>query len=95
LHADRIPRIAAATLSIGPIAKLHLDPLQLALHGGDDYELLFTVSPRRLQKLRNAPGFRQLTAVGEITREKGIVLVAPDGSAIRLDPRGWDPFRRK
>jgi thiamine-monophosphate kinase len=95
LHADRIPRIAAAMLSIEPAAKLGLDPLQLALHGGDDYELLFTVSPRRVTKLRNAPGFRQLTAVGEITREKGIVLIAPNGSASHLDPRGWDPFRRK
>jgi len=95
LHADRIPRIAAAMLSIGPVAKLGLDRLQLALHGGDDYELLFTVSPHRVKKLRNAPGFRQLRAIGEITREKGIVLAAPDGSAIRLDPRGWDPFRSK
>jgi thiamine-monophosphate kinase len=95
LHADRIPRIAAATLSIGPVARLGLDALQLALHGGDDYELLFTVSPHHVKKLSNAPGFRQLTAIGEITQEKGIVLVAPDGSAIRLDPRGWDPFRSK
>lgn len=95
LHADRIPRIAAATLWIGPVAKLGLDPLQLALHGGDDYELLLTVLPRHVKKLRNAPGFRQLTAIGEITREKGIALVAPDGSVSPLDPRGWDPFRRK
>lgn len=95
LHADRIPRIAAATLSIGPVAKLGLDTLQLALHGGDDYELLFTVSPRRVTKLRNAPGFRQLTAIGEITEEKEIVLVAPDGSTSPLDPQGWDPFRSK
>jgi thiamine-monophosphate kinase len=95
LHADRIPRIAAATLSIGPVAKLGLDTLQLALHGGDDYELLFTVSPRRVAKLRNAPGFRQLTAIGEITREKGMVLVAPNGSVSPLDPQGWDPFRSK
>jgi thiamine-monophosphate kinase len=95
LHADRIPRITSATLSAEPLAKLRLDSLQLALHGGDDYELLFTVSPRRLKKLRNAPAFRQLTAIGEITREQQIVLAAPDGEAGPLDPLGWDPFRKK
>jgi thiamine-monophosphate kinase len=95
LHADRIPRIATSTLSTAPAAKLSLDPLQLALHGGDDYELLFTVSPRRVKKLRKAPGFRQLTAIGEVTREQRIVLIAADGVATPLDPHGWDPFRKK
>lgn len=95
LHADRIPRIAPATLSAAPLARLRLDPLQLALHGGDDYELLFTVPPRRLKSLRNAPGFRHLTAIGEIAREKGVVLITPDGSSGPLDSRGWDPFRTK
>ncbi len=37
-------------------------PLQLALHGGEDYELLFTVSPRQAKKLRRAPGAAALTA---------------------------------
>jgi thiamine-monophosphate kinase len=91
LHADRIPRISPRLA--GPLATLRLDPLQLALHGGDDYELLFTVSPRRVKSLRNAPGFRRLTAIGEITRGKRIILVAPNGSAAPLAPRGWDPFR--
>lgn len=95
LYADRIPRITPATPSAEPLAKLRLDSLQLALHGGDDYELLFTVSPSRLKRLRGAPGFRQLTAVGEITREQGIVLVAPDGVTTSLVPKGWDPFRRE
>lgn len=95
LHADRIPRIASATLSATLLTRLRLDRLQLALHGGDDYELLFTVPPRRLKSLRDAPGFRQLTAIGEIAREKGIVLITPDGSAKHLDPHGWDPFRKK
>jgi len=95
LHANRIPCIAPAILSAAALARLRLDPLQLALHGGDDYELLFTVSPRRLKRLRNAPGFRELAAIGEITRKKGIVLITPDGSASRLDSRGWDPFRTK
>lgn len=95
LYADRIPSIASSPSLAGPLARHHLDPLQLALHGGDDYELLFTVSPRRVKSLRNAPGFRRITAIGEITRRKRIILLARDGSATRLTPRGWDPFRSK
>jgi thiamine-monophosphate kinase len=95
LDADRIPRIAPTLLMAGPLARLRIDPLQLALHGGEDYELLFTVSPHRIKSLRNAPGFRQLSAIGEITREKSIILITPGGSAKPLAPRGWDPFRTK
>jgi thiamine-monophosphate kinase len=65
----------------------------LALHGGDDYELLFTVSPRNSRKLSKAPGFSQLTAIGEITRGKGITLIGRNGAKRNLKPRGWDPFR--
>lgn len=92
ITADHIPRIAPTTHLPH---SLRSDPLQLALHGGDDYELLFTVPPRHLKKLRSAPGFRQLTAIGGITREKGILLVGSDGSAKPLVPGGWDPFHQK
>ncbi len=68
--------------------------VQLALHGGDDYELLFTVAPR---KLRQIPGsFRglPLTRIGTITRERKLEVRAEDGSVHRLEPGGWDPFRK-
>jgi thiamine-monophosphate kinase len=66
--------------------------LGLALNGGDDYELLFTVRPdaRRLPRsFRGLP----LTPIGVITRRPGLVLVHPDGRSEPLHPRGWDPFR--
>ena len=73
--------------------KQALDLLQLALHGGDDYELLFTV-PRRFanrlpQRFRGVP----LTAIGEITRGQRPVVILADGPEQRLVPGGWDPFR--
>ncbi len=67
--------------------------LGLALNGGDDYELLFTV---RASKVRRMPrSFRgvALTEIGEVTREQGIVIVQQDGTTKPLFPRGWDPFR--
>jgi thiamine-monophosphate kinase len=94
LHADRIPRIAPATLSAAPLARLRLDPLQLALHGGDDYELLFTVRPSKARQVPPAFQGVPLTAIGEITRERILTLVRQDGQKRPLPRGGWDPFRR-
>jgi thiamine-monophosphate kinase len=81
-----------------PVSRLlgnrRLNPLQLALHGGDDYELLFTVPRRKVKRLRTAPGFAELTCIGEITPERRLLLVDRHGKAKALKPRGWDPFRR-
>jgi thiamine-monophosphate kinase len=72
-----------------------LDPLQMALHGGDDYVLLFTVPPHRAIQLRDAPGHSEVRTIGEMTREKRVLLVGRDGRARRLEPHGWDPFGKK
>jgi thiamine-monophosphate kinase len=69
--------------------------LQMALHGGEDYELLFTVPRSNLSRLRGAPGFSQLVAIGEITRQRKIVLLDESGRARALQPGGWDPFRAR
>lgn len=70
------------------------NPTQLALHGGDDYELLFTVAQRNLARIPKAIGRGELTPIGVITPEAGIRLVAADGGRESLlQNRGWDPFR--
>lgn len=73
--------------------RLHIDPLQLALHGGEDYELLFTVPPRLAPRLGRAPAAPSLKMIGEITRGREILLVASDGTASKLPSFGWDHFR--
>jgi thiamine-monophosphate kinase len=95
LWADRIPCVALPAAGSRPLAGLKVDPLQMALHGGDDYELLFTVPPGKVSRLRRAPGFREIRAIGEIQGDRKILLIGADGRAKRLVPRGWDPFRRK
>jgi len=66
---------------------------ELALHGGDDYELLFTVARKDVKQVPRALGGVKLTRIGEITREKRIVAVE-SGKSRKLEPGGWDPFRR-
>jgi len=67
---------------------------RLALHGGDDYELLFTVSPGNLASLSANIRKLRLTQIGKITKELGVRII---GSAGKLEPlrvAGWDPFRQ-
>jgi thiamine-monophosphate kinase len=93
--ADCIPCVRIPAARSGPLRKLQLDPMQMALHAGEDYELLFTVPRKKAKRLRSAPGFAEITAIGEIERGKRITIVGADGRGKRLDPGGWDPFRGK
>jgi thiamine-monophosphate kinase len=70
-----------------------IDSLQLALHGGDDYELLFTVPPGRANRLTGTFQGVPLTAIGRITEKRKLVLLGEGGHEGQLAPGGWDPFR--
>ncbi|HWS63609.1 MAG TPA: AIR synthase-related protein, partial [Steroidobacteraceae bacterium] len=86
--ADRIPKVSVPN----DLRKLGLDPLRLALDGGEDYEMLFTV-PRRLgQHLPRAVQGVPITIIGEITREKQNLLIDESGQTKDLPAQGWDPF---
>ena len=68
--------------------------LQLALHGGEDYQLLFTVAPRRAQRLPARFHGVPLRHIGEITRAKKVVLHQATGREKSLRPQGYDHFRK-
>lgn len=86
--AARIPSVA-----VSKSRAKNLDPLDLALNGGDDYELLFTVRAARAQRLPRSFQGLPLTKIGEITRERHLKLIHSDGRVETLRPGGWDPFR--
>jgi thiamine-monophosphate kinase len=79
----------------GELQQLSLDPLDLALNGGEDYELLFTVPKRYSSRVPDELKGVPLTVIGEIMREKKVILLGSDGISRPLQPRGWDPFREK
>jgi len=68
---------------------------QLALHGGDDYELLFTISPRKAATFPSQFGKLRLTRIGEITTGRGVRTIGKEGNPEPLHAAGWDPFRKK
>lgn len=85
IEASLIPRARVGK----PAREVNLD---LALHGGEDYELLFTVPPgkRVPAQIAGVP----LTPIGVITRARGILLRNSKGVAYELQARGWEHFRR-
>lgn len=65
----------------------------VALNGGEDYELLFTVPLTSLEAMERVTGVR---LVGHMTKpEHGCHLVTRDGQEMRLRAQGWEPIAGK
>ena len=70
--------------------KFNMDPISCALSGGEDYELLFTVAPEDLDKIRFMPGVH---IIGEmVAKEDGVNLHTTGGNVHKLKAQGWQHF---
>lgn len=90
IDASRLPIDANVESLCGRRA---LDPLLLALHGGEDFELLFTIRPRDLKRLPRALGGVPVTYIGDVTNDTGQILVTEGSRAWKLEPEGFMHFR--
>jgi thiamine-monophosphate kinase len=94
-------RIDAGALPLAPgiaevAAAAEQDPLQLAVSGGEDYELLAVLPPERV-----TPGLRRiveaaettLTTVGQVVEGDGVEIRLPGGGLLK--PRGYDHFAER
>ena len=77
------------------LQRIGLDPLEMALNGGEDYELLFTVPKKLAPRLPHNLGGVPVTAIGEIARGERACLIDANGKSEPLTPKGWDPFRTR
>ncbi len=68
---------------------------RLALSGGEDYQLLFTVPPAKAKRLPRAFRGVALQPIGQMTTTNKLTLVGLDGGEIPLEPAGYDHFKRK
>ena len=78
----------------GPPGKLPERALELALNGGEDYELLFTVPKQRLTKVPALHRGLPLRCIGQIRRAHEVLLVRNDGSRSPLASAGYDHFSK-
>src|SRR3954471_23980659 len=67
--------------------------IDFALHGGEDYELLFT-APAKAKVPSTIAGVA-ISRIGEITREKKVWVSDARGKLHRLKPQGWQHFLRQ
>ena len=90
IDASRIPIDRRVTEITGRRA---LDPLMLALHGGEDFELLFTVKPEMVAKLPTRVDGVSLTRIGEIKEATHGVRISEGARTWNLEPGGWQHFK--
>jgi thiamine-monophosphate kinase len=85
-----------AHLPIHPLARENPEALSLALNGGEDYELLFTASPKT--RIPRSIGGVPIHRIGVIRKplagQPRVVLNTRDGCAITIEPRGWQHLTR-
>jgi thiamine-monophosphate kinase len=87
IDLDDVP-ISKAALEYGRIASV--DPLDLALYGGEEFELVICLKKSAVKKaLRSV---RTLHVIGRVTRNTGIVRLLRDGGQRLIEPRGWEHF---
>ena len=70
-----------------------LDPLMLALHGGEDFELLFTVHPDNVARLPKRVDGVAISLIGEVTDQPRKIRIAEKNRVWDLRPEGFEHFR--
>ncbi|MDR3236164.1 MAG: thiamine-phosphate kinase [Prevotellaceae bacterium] len=86
IYLERVP-IAADTFKIAD--EMNLDAVVAALHGGDDYELLFTLPVTLHETITRE--LQGIDVIGHLTDvSEGAYLITPDNQAIALKAQGWN-----
>ncbi|WP_035335560.1 thiamine-phosphate kinase [Dokdonia sp. PRO95] len=90
LYEDKIPLDPQV---ISSCEEFELDSTTIALSGGEDYELLFTISQEDFPKIKGNPNF---SIIGHMTEEKeGVHLITRANTKIPLVARGWNALQKE
>ena len=87
LFEDKIPLDPTV---ISTSEEFKIDSTMIALSGGEDYELLFTISQKDFDKIKGNPN---LSVIGHMTQEsEGAHLITRDNTKIAITAQGWNSF---
>jgi thiamine-monophosphate kinase len=89
IHEDKIP-VDYTAMNLA--TEFNMNPIMCALNGGEDYELLFTVTQDHYDKLKKDPDFTIIGFVTDIS--EGNNFIANDGSSHPLTAQGWDAMKK-
>jgi thiamine-monophosphate kinase len=85
LYEDKLPLDPQL---ISTCEEFNIDATTVAINGGEDYELLFTIGMADFDKIKGNPNF---TIIGHMThKSEGIHLITRANTKIPLKARGWD-----
>ena len=86
IYEDKIP---ISDDSLQACKEFNLEPTTIALSGGEDYQLLFTVAQENLEQIQNN---LNLSVIGHITSSKEMILLEKSGRNIMIESLGWKSF---
>ena len=90
LYEDKLPLDPQL---INVCEEFNLDSTTIAINGGEDYELLFTVSMNDFEKIKGNP---HLSIIGHMTSEReGIHLITRENTKLPLKARGWNALNEE
>lgn len=89
IFEDKIP-IDHATFETA--IEFKLDPVTCALHGGEDYELLFSINPNDFEKIKNHPDIHFIGHLHDNPSQN--LLISKEGRVIPITAQGWDHFNK-
>jgi thiamine-monophosphate kinase len=90
LYEDKLPLDPQL---ISTCEEFKIDSTTIAINGGEDYELLFTIPMEDFPKIKANPNF---TVIGHMTEPaEGIHLVTRANEKIELKARGWNALRKE
>jgi thiamine-monophosphate kinase len=88
LYEDKLP-LDPQLISV--CEEFNIDSTTVAINGGEDYELLFTIAMDDFEKIKGNPNF---SIIGHMTQEsEGIHLITRANAKIELRARGWDAIQ--
>ncbi len=93
VYENKIP-IDHSTIALAE--EIQLNPLVAALHGGEDYELLFTISLNDYQRVEEEASLKEVFLIGHLTDAgKGYILETNAGEEVPLKAQGWGVDNRQ
>jgi thiamine-monophosphate kinase len=87
LFEDKVP---IDSLTYDTALEFKLDPITVALSGGEDYELLFTISPSDFEKIKNHPDIHFIGHLHENAKQN--VMISKQGTVVPITAQGWKHF---
>lgn len=90
IYEDKLP---IDPLTVSTAEEMNLNPSVCALNGGEDYELLFTISLEDYEKIKDQ---KRVSIIGHITADKGKHEFVSNGDSVHeLTAQGWNAILKK